>query len=454
MGRKRKGAGALRGAVQKQRKVVKKAPDKSDNNKDILAIKMSLKTVVREEWHDTVIPWITKKSIQCTHICELASLLFLHKVRTAHENGDYAYFGDGDGIHIIEECFFAVISKNVNDLLMPEFRAKYDAVDGRERMAWPNNEYFGNLMKYIPQEYTRNVITNLTTHRKKRLTQFFRYCVYCENVDNVIGHFDETDVKNAVSWAIKRYDSTRGNAERLRKRNYLLRVVRQMGGPDDDDVTQFTHANWFQSIPMWLTMQKFIDEFHDWSQRNGFRVPKIKNLSVIPICSHMRKCIKFDADALYRMMCETGTIPMKDGKQVTVGFICANKEYYFNYIFNMDAFNRLLKANKEFHYFIVTDGVAASILYKVPKKLVQQLSNDDLVKRQYMEGFYVYLLGIDPGMKTWNATTRRHIDTGKEVNDKFDLKLAFFFLLNAFHCFMFIQSIFVCFSPFSFLPIS
>lgn len=416
MGRKRKGAGALRGAVTKQRKVIKKQPNESDKNKDILAIKISLKTAVREDFHDIVIPWIASKSIECTKICELASLLFLHKVRTAHENGDRTFFDDGDGIHVIEECFFAVLSKNVDDQLMPEFRAKYNAVDGQHRMAWPNNQYFGNLMKYMQQEYVRNVITNLTTHRKKRLTQFLRYCVYCENADNVIGRFDETDVKNAVSWAIKRYDSTRGNAERLRKRNYLLRVVRQIGGPDDDDITRFTRANWFQSMSMWLTMQQYIDEFHQFQQQNGLRAPKIRNLSVVPICSHMRKCIRIDGDVLYRMMCETNTIPRDEkGNQIKGGEVTSNRNYFFDQIFNMEKINRILKTNKEFHYQIVSDGLSASILYKVPKRVLEQMLNDRIVKERYYSGLYMYELGIDPGMKTWLAVVRRYINTGKEV---------------------------------------
>lgn len=413
MGRKRKGIGSVRGAKIKKSKVPQKKPEIET---DILAIKIAAATAVREEVADIVLPWIAKKSIESTKICELASLLFLNHVKKNLEEENPKFFV-GDGTHVIEECFYAVTKDYAyeSDSMLPEFIELYNDIDGRERMAWPDHSYFGNLMKYLPMQYSQNVETNLKTHRKKRLTQFFRYCVYCENVDSVVGRFDEDDVKNAVNWAIKRYDSTRGNADRMNKRNYLLRVVREMGGPADDDITRFTCQNWFKSMPMWLTMQRFIDEFHDWQQQNGLRAPKIKNLSVVPICSHMRKPIRIDGDVLYRMMCETKTIPRKDGKQVDVGYICKNHEYYFNRIFNMEKINRILKANKQFHYHIVCDGVSASILYKVPKRVLEQMQNDNIVKKRYFEGMYVYELGIDPGMKTWLAVVRRHINTGKEV---------------------------------------
>lgn len=418
MGAKRKGVGTGRGAIKKKHKVPKAV---ADEEKDILAIKIAAKTAIKTEYHDIVLPWIEKKSIECTKICELASLLFLNKVRAAFEREEWDFFDDGDGIHIIEGCFYAVLiqHKDEEDML-PEFRTEFQQVDIENQMQWPNNKYFGNTIKYLYQQYARNVITNLTTHAKKRITQFLRYCVFHENNNNPNDHFDEDDVKNAVNWAIKRYDSTRGNVGRLNKRDHLLGFIRANGGPADDDVAKFTRENWFQSFPMWLNLQETIDRYHDWQQQqqqqNGQRTPKLKNLSVIPICTHLRKPIKIDADVLYRMMCETKLIPKdENGIQVTVGYVCQHKEFYFDQIFNMEKINRMLKANKEFHYHIVTDGVSMSILYKVSKKVLEQMESDGIVKKKYYEGFYVYEIGIDPGMKTWLAVVRRHIDTGKEV---------------------------------------
>lgn len=415
MARKRKGVGSVRGAKKKQGKVPQKKPD----DYDLLAIKISAKTAVRPEFHDVVIPWIAKKSIEATKICELASLLFLNKVRAEFEvariTGNWTFF-DGDGEHVIEGCFFAVLAKNKeNEDMLPEFRDTFEHMDAENRMAWPNNNYMGNIFKYLFQQYIRNVTTNLTTHRKNRLRQYFKFVVVLNEEQNI----DDRDINNAINWAIKRYDSTRGSQERINKRAFLLDQVRLLNGPDDDDISRFTKDEWFASLPMWLAMQAHITAYNDWLQQQAREVikksPTIKNISVIPICSHQRTNIKIDADVLYRMLCETKLIPKyENGTQVSMEFISRNRQFYFAQYFNMDKINRLLKT-KEFHFHIVSDGISVSILYKVPKRLIQALSNDDLVKKRYMDGFYVYELGIDPGMKTWLAVVRRYIDTGKEV---------------------------------------
>lgn len=443
MGGKRIGLGASKGNVTKQRKVIRKKLDGEENN-NFLAIKITAATAVKAEYRDIVLPWIAKTSIEATKMCQLASLLFLHHVRKNHDDRNDEFF-NGDGIHMIEECFYAVTKKyaNTSDAMLPQFKAIYDEIDAAERMDWPNHGYFGNLIKYFPQEYARNVITNLTTHQKKRLTQFLRLRVYHENSANPGVHFDENDVKNAVSWAIKRYDSTRGNVDRLNKRNHLLSIVRANGGPADDDVSKFTRDNWFKSLPLWLNLQQSIDMYHDWQQQqqqNGLRTPKLKNLSVIPICSHMRKHIRIDADVLYRMLCETKLIGKdENGIQPTGSYVCANKEWYFKGVFNVDKINRMLKANKTFHYQIVSDGVSASILYTVPQTVLETMQSDGIVKRKYYDGQFVYEIGMDPGMKTWVAVVRRHIDTGKEVfvNISIEFHCLFAFLLSMhFNCFV------------------
>ncbi|XP_031636340.1 uncharacterized protein LOC116349170 [Contarinia nasturtii] len=426
-GRKRKGVGAICGSRPKRRKVGK-LPEESG----LLAIKVSAATAVKEEYHDIVLPWIAKKSIECTKICELASLLFLHKVKLANEEAiltnNWKFFDEGDGIHIIEGCFFAVLRKykEENDMV-PEFRDIVEALDGDNRFAWPNNDYFGNLMRYLFQQHARNAITNLTTHDDKRLREYLRLLVWEHNVDNLDPNdvFDEHDVNNAVKWAIERYDSTRGDAIRLDKRNRLLTCVRNIGGPKDDNIAKDTKENWFATLPMWLHMQKKIDDYHNWVQNNlenipaDIELPIIKNLSVLPICTHLRKNIKINADILYRMMCETKIIPLDEyGRQVDGTHVCENKVHYFNEIFDMNKINGILNANKEFHYHVVTDGVSASILYDVSRNTLEQLVSDELIKKRYEDGVYIYELGIDPGMKTWNATVRRHIDSGKEMNFK------------------------------------
>lgn len=432
MGRKRKGVGANCGRTAKARKVVQPKKRKectwlNEEEIGVLAIKVSAETAIRPEFVDLVIPWLEKTSILSTYICELASLLYLNKMKAAYEHGrdtgDWSFFDDpeADGVHIIEGCFYAVLQdyKEAEDML-PEFREKVEGLDAENRFAWPGNPYFGNHFKYLFQQYARNVVTNLTTHAKKRLNQYLRLTVWAHNINEPDDRFDQRDIDNALSWAIKRYDSTRNDPERIAKRHRLLEHVREIGGPEDHDIAMFTRNDWHASMRMWLHMQDQISRYHDELQANNLaddeRVPKIKNLSVIPICSHMRKAVKVDADVLYRMMCETRLIPKDEhGCQYKVGDITSNKEFYFAQIFNMEKINRILRANKQFHCHIVSDGVSASILYKVPLRVLKELDNDELVKQKYEEGQFIYELGIDPGMKTWNATVRRHIATGKEV---------------------------------------
>lgn len=59
--------------------------------------------------------------------------------------------------------------------------------------------------------------------------------------------------------------------------------------------------------------------------------------------------------------------------------------------------------------------LSVSIHYKVKTEALDKLVDAQLVKQLYENGEFVYELGIDPGMKTWNATVRRNIATGKEV---------------------------------------
>lgn len=144
----------------------------------------------------------------------------------------------------------------------------------------------------------------------------------------------------------------------------------------------------------------------------------------------LRNSVKMDTDVLYRMVCETG-IQMynEDGNRVYNSDIVRNKVRSFAQIFNMEHINRILKANKQFHCHAVSDGMSASILYTVPQNILEQLESDELVKKRYDDGFFIYEIGIDPGMRTFNATVRQ-IDSGKEVS--FIRILSQF--VNAFHC--------------------
>lgn len=141
------------------------------------------------------------------------------------------FFNDGDGIHIIENCFHAVLQKyKEDDGMVPWFRHYFEnELHPDNRFAWPDNARFGNSQKYMQQQYTRNVITNLTTHAKKRLSEFLKMKEFDENWnapedDDEFVEFDETDVKNAVVWAMRQYDATTLK-KNLRKTNKNMQKV-------------------------------------------------------------------------------------------------------------------------------------------------------------------------------------------------------------------------------------
>lgn len=104
MGRKRKAVGCIVGSRPKNRKVRKVLPEEEEG---ILAIKLSATNAIKEQYVDKVLPWITKISIESTKICELASLLFLNKIRDENEKAkqtdDWSFFDEGNLIQLFSE---------------------------------------------------------------------------------------------------------------------------------------------------------------------------------------------------------------------------------------------------------------------------------------------------------------------------------------------------------------
>lgn len=441
---KRKPAAPIQGPKTKRWK--KNATEKVPKNEidgSVMTVKIALVTVIRERFRDRVSKWIAAKSIESTKICELASLLFLQKVSAKLDHGfntgDYSFFDDYNGDDIIKDCFYSVLQNyKENETMEASFRETVETLDGDNRFCWPKNEYYGNIFKYLITTYSRNLTTNLSTHRGKRLLEYLKMRAWQFNIvsDGTI-EFNEHDIKNAVNWAIRRYDSTQGNNNKVFKCRMLLNFVREIGGPIDDDITKDSSEDWFASLPLWLQMQREIDDFHIWAEINAIDTPKIKNLKVIPTGSHLRNYIEIDADVIYRIMAELKILPKIEGipSKKMCSHVCKYKEHFFNEIFDLPKIGRIVKGRKEFRHHIYSDGVGASILYNVTKNELESLVDDGILKKKYLNGEFIYELGIDPGIKTWNATVRRHISTKKEVCMQF----LFCFLLkfrfhNKFHC--------------------
>lgn len=341
-----------------------------------------------------------------------------------------------------------------DDRIMPaRFRAWVgDCVSGLFR--WPTTTAFGNGFKYLYEQYIDNVKTNIRYHCERRLKTFFKMCVYefndhilRENIPNAT-LFDHIDIRNAVNYTYKRRDDTDGDVGRQARLGALLDELRACGAPYDCNIRDFVADNWFQSLRMWLLIQRAVQYFHltyanVYNSWNLFRKhplyvqrptydgatiipepPEIRNFTAIPKCSFQRRHIRIDTDALYNLLCAAKQVPKKLGsikKWINI------KDFEFRrnptggwaLFFDMDRIVKMANGKKTFENQILSDGVSATVLYLKPIQAEPEIRNEEIV-RKYEAGQFWYELGIDPGMRTWNATVRRNAFTGEEVS-KFNL---------------------------------
>lgn len=155
--------------------------------------------------------------------------------------------------------------------------------------------------------------------------------------------------------------------------------------------------------------------------------PIVRNFTVIPVCSFKRRHIRIDASALLGILAELGIAPVvtsaKTGALIQMGQSeftrdGMHKRFWPEY-FNMRKINQLVKFKKNFHYQIMTDGVSASVLYKKQKQKAmskkEEKARNKAQKKQFDEGHFKYIIGVDPGMNTWLAAVRRTVLENKEV---------------------------------------
>lgn len=320
-------------------------------------------------------------------------------------------------------------------MMLPHFRRMADNMI-RE---WPSNDSFGNAFTYLWEQYYDNVKTNLKTHCERRLRKFFKMRVfelndYATNYNyfndifgqvDALPYYDDIDVRNAINYTYNRRDSTNGDANRQLRLGELLDELRQMGAPDDCNIKEFVANNWFESIRMWTEIQRAIQMFHiTFSIRRD--KPKIRNFAVVPMCSFQRRHIRIDTATLYKILAKVKLLPKKCGAKkakdghvnwinITANEFLRNPIDSWNLFFDVEKMLRLSHNKRNFHGQICSDGVSATIIYDKPKVEPSEPS-DEQVRRMFISGFIRYLLGIDPGERTYNATVRRDLITGEEVN--------------------------------------
>lgn len=179
--------------------------------------------------------------------------------------------------------------------------------------------------------------------------------------------------------------------------------------------------------------------------KDAMQPPKVRNLAVIPICNFQRKHVAVDNYSLYKVICEMfarrsaeneaaaeGKVKAEDQKgekekkkagksRETISYnqFREHQQWYWDNIFDLPKIRRLAKekdgSKRKFRFRILSDGVSVSLQFDIKRAKVQSIDMKK-IKQQLLDGFFRYIIGIDPGDKTWNATTRRTVASGKEVN--------------------------------------
>lgn len=426
--------------------------EENDENTNITTVKSGLRNVLKPKFRNVIMAAITEKSIEATKLCATASLLFLYQVQTAYDTKHIDFFRQ-IGENVIRDCFLGVIPKNFRTRNIP-----YEFWEIAENeIDWPNTNHFGNGIKDLIDTYTTNVKTNLLTHGKKRLREYLRMKIYQRNqMTPAVIRYYESDIDHTIAWAIfgtesiKEDDPDRVSA-RMR-RGMLLKMIVDNSWFDVryNSIAKFTKEHWFKSIPFWLSLQRQLDEFNTTEayreqrrlEREHFRFnkcyrnnsnghckcgltkkgpPRVRNLAVIPICGFTRAHYTLDNYTFYNLLCSAKIVPQTQGKSsqrnITFKEFMQHKEYYWRQYFRMRKINWFVRYKKKFRFRILSNGQAVSLTYDVEKKeaaLIDKQKNK--VINRYKNGEIPYESGTDPGVNTWQATTLRDVNTGKEVS--------------------------------------
>lgn len=422
--------------------------DEEDEERKYTTVKCGLRNIVRPKYREAIIGTIEANSIMSTKICSLASLLFLYRVQSAYDKGRlHREFFAQDGQTVIKESFHAVLAQNANTTkLEQEFWQLAEGVDDRFPFEWPRNKNFGNALKDLMKVYTTNVTTNLKTHCKKRLTEYLKLKVYQSNTATpVIAKYTPNDITNVVDYLLYKKDIERNSnvnqVKRLR-RNMLIQTIQNISWFDifEDELFE-CKSNWFKAMPMWIAMQREIDEYNTrrgqsqppeernqqkkkprrWRPRekqmldNPKNPPEIKNLSVIPICDFKRTHYIIDNFTLYYLLSARKILERKGTANIPFKQFMREKNEQWNKYFYMRKIRWFVRRKKEFDFRIKSDGISVSLQYISPKKEPKP-TDLERVKMEIVNGTKKKLLGVDPGLNKWQAVVQRDIETGKEVS--------------------------------------
>lgn len=340
----------------------------NENNNNFTTVKTTLDSIVLPNFREKVKEHISDLAIKGTQITALSSLLVLLKLNRALDVGNLNYFEQDYFEDVIKVCFKGAISSNTN------IDEDFIELIEKNNVTKPNTNNMGNSLKYLIELYkTSFENTNSLSHARRRFRAYFR---------TIPGKKERGEIESTITYILCPNSRVAYNDD-------LMRSLSEIG-LGERDRGFFAKRNFFQNICAYFKMQRKIEWFNSKQEDNKKR---IHNFSIVPIFGFRRQHVRIDKDMFYRILTKCGTlsVPGKRGmKNMQYRDIKENKRFLeeVGRVFNLEKIKQMGGKNKEFQIHFMSDGVAASILYKRGRKKTLQGIRE--VKRKLILGKYFF----------------------------------------------------------------
>lgn len=346
--------------------------DYYDNN-NYSTVKTTLDSIVFPLYRERVKEIISDLAIKGTRICALSSLLVLSKLNRAIDVCDPNYFKQNYYKNVIETCFKGAICSNVNRHIDKEF----DELISNNNVTKPNTNSMGNSLKYLVELYeTSFENANSLLHARRRFRAYFR---------TIPGKIERSEIENTITYLLSPNSRVLCNDNLMHSLSEIGLSERERGF--------FAKRNFFRNIYAYLKMQRKIEWFNSKQEDNKKR---IRNFSIVPIFGFRRQHVRIDKDMFYRILSKCGTlsVPGKRGMKNLLYRDIKEKNRFLEEVgkvFNLEKIRQMGGQNKQFQIQFVSDGVAASVLYKKDRKK-KALEGIHQIKRKLLLSKYFFAL--------------------------------------------------------------
>lgn len=331
---------------------VSDADDGSIEDVRITTIKVPIYKILFSDHMDAVLEHIEDLCVKITKISALSSLLLLMKVKTAFENDDERFFQENNYHTVIERCFKEVAASGIA-IDRAQLDTDFQVILDRFGVEQPSTAYLGNSFRYqIEQSITSFKNTNALRQARQRFRKYFRTI-----------HRDTDAINDTITYMLN--DESYVPCDPT-----LMRSLPNIGLGNGDEYERgfFSKRRLFETIPIYMRMQQAIERFNEIPDSHR-TLPRVGSFTVIPIFKSRRQHIRMDKDVLYRMFSKLNLItkiPGKGKRLKNTPFAAWKDEIMINdmsKVFDLETIKKLGGPKKTFHGHIVTDGVAASIVY-------------------------------------------------------------------------------------------